>query len=267
MRAKVVALHAERTHVNPVHVKRGHPVSRRNPKFIWQQRFLTEASTHTRSVITVGMFLANHWNGGDDLVYASEGFIASGTGLNERSVRRALTTLREEGWVFRVSRGGRRGDGTTYPSYWRPTFPISTGQTGILNRTRRVSQPDTGVRQVDPEVDPYEVDPYASPWEIPVEGGRDGADARVDSGHPSGALRAQDVPEQPALRAEDVTDPWATPAPGEELPEMSPAMKNQWANCPAYDSWVPGRIPCPHDCAEGSTCVASMARWQQEMDS
>lgn len=90
----------------------------RNHKFEWQEA-LTAAGL-TASTTIVGLALSFRWNGDDRrLPYATYKSLAQATTYSEATVKRALSQLREGGWIAQARRGGSHRGASVY----RLTYP------------------------------------------------------------------------------------------------------------------------------------------------
>lgn len=122
----------------------------RNPKFEWQDALL--ASGVRLRAKAVGQAIANRWNGDGNLPKVTVSHLIRTTGMSQRSVERALSELREAGWVAQARRGGRRG-GETWSSVYRPTYPNPNPPTVTSQPANSDAQPANGGGLVDLPVD------------------------------------------------------------------------------------------------------------------
>lgn len=99
----------------------------RNPKFEWQDQFARAG--YRGAALAVGTWIGNHWNGDNRHPLAPVDLLMSETRYSRRSVTLALATLRKDGWIAQVTRGGNRGnDGTAWVSRYRLTVPVPNVQ-------------------------------------------------------------------------------------------------------------------------------------------
>jgi len=131
-------------------------VRQRNPKFEWQDAFLSQSRYTTGSVIAVAWWLANRWNGGTDLVTAPVERIVNETAFSKSAVEKALRKLREDGWIAQHRRGRNQGRWASASTY-RLTVPTRTSVRS--NPYTCTAQPVQVYGLVDPLVDPSPVDP------------------------------------------------------------------------------------------------------------
>lgn len=129
----------------------------RNPKFLWLEA-VTRSDVRPHSAKTVATAISSKWNGDNNHPFFCVSDLMEATGLSESSVERALRTLRENGWVIQVQRGGRRGTVTwasryrmTYPQPVNPDFP--TRQFEVPNPSVLTSQPVSSDTPVDLSLD------------------------------------------------------------------------------------------------------------------
>lgn len=120
-------------------------------RYDWERAL--RSSDVTGSALLVLLVLATHMDADGTNGRPSQATLAEQTGLSKRSVRQYLADAVEAGWLVQVSRGHRRGDGTTAASCYSTSQPatdrhlsvVSTGDTppldDYLNRQDEASQP------------------------------------------------------------------------------------------------------------------------------
>lgn len=127
-------------------------VSTPTDRFTWE-RTVRNAPGVTSTQLFVLLTIATYMNADGQQARPSQKTLGEVTGLSTRTVRAHLTASVDGGWLIRVKRGHRKGDGTTVTSLYRASLPqaaagcllTSTGEGAPLenlNRQEGAPQPE-----------------------------------------------------------------------------------------------------------------------------
>jgi hypothetical protein len=122
-------------------------------RFEWERAL--RSSDVTGSALLVLLVLGTHMDGDGTNGRPSQATLAAETGLSKRSVRQYLADAVDAGWLVQVSRGHRRGDGTTAASCYSTSQPAAGRHLSVVS-TGDVSPLEDDLNRQDPTSQPAE---------------------------------------------------------------------------------------------------------------